>query len=249
MNRDELLQILTNDKPSVELDARREEVFGIVPELRPLLGMTQNSHHEYDGWGHTVRVVDGVRPEIGMRVTALMHDVGKPDTRAPHPKKPNEFQFLKHEEVGAVMARSICERLGLEPEPICNLIAIHVMPLHVIQGGCSHRAVRRFLREVGAALPDLLELAAADTNGSGVGRNSDSLKPLVDAIREVSEADVKAERERLRVTGEDLMALTGLGAGPELGALIVKLKAYAKDHPEENTREALLAKAKELCQS
>jgi poly(A) polymerase len=246
MDRNELLQILVGDKPSTVLDARREEVFGVIPELRPLVGMTQNSHHEYDGWKHTILVVDGVRADVGMRVTALLHDVGKPGTRAPHPKRPDEFQFLKHEELGAEMARSICERLGLEPEPICNLIAIHVMPLHVVQGGCSHRAVRRFLKDVGDALPDLLELAAADTNGSGVGRNSDGLKPLVDAIREVGEADARAERERLRVTGDDLMAATGLPPGAELGALIVKLKAFAKDNPESNTREALLAKAQEL---
>jgi poly(A) polymerase len=246
----ELLKILVSGKPSVELDARREEVFVLVPELRPLVGMSQNSHHEFDGWKHTILTVDGVRADQRMRLTALLHDVGKPGTRAPHPKRPGEFQFLKHEEVGAAMALLICRRLGLDEQGVfvCNLINWHVEPLHLILAGCPPKGVRRFLRLVGGALPDLLELARADINGSGVGRTTDDLHPLLDAIEAEKDAQAKAERDRLRITGEELMTATGLTSGRELGKLIDQLKLYVQENPEGNTKEALLEKARLLHQ-
>jgi len=187
MTHEELSSILLSDSPSLQLDTQREEVFQLIPELRPLLGMYQNSHHDYDGWTHTIKTVDGVRPDLCMRMTALLHDVGKPVTKAPHPKRPGDFQFVDHADVGAGIARHILERLGgwdAELSKICTLIELHVDPLYLALNGYAPRAVRRFLRKTANTLPDLLELAKADAMAKNITeRNEAVLQPLLDALK------------------------------------------------------------------
>ena len=113
------------------------------------------------------------------------------------------------------------------------------------EGGDS--AVRRFLAKVGpAAIGDLFDLREADNAGSGLARNADDLDELRARIAAELAAGAILDRSALAVDGSDLIAELGLAPGPELGALIDALFERVVEDPRLNTRERLLALAREL---
>ena len=76
-----LLEILTLPKPSIFIKEFEEEIFGIIPELEKSKGFKQNNDwHIYDVYNHTLNVVDNVETDANLRLAALFHDIGKPDT-------------------------------------------------------------------------------------------------------------------------------------------------------------------------
>ena len=79
MKSNELLNILQEDKPSIKIKEREDEVFKLIPELEKTKGFNQNNlWHVYDVYEHTLHVVDYVPNDIDLRIAALFHDIGKP---------------------------------------------------------------------------------------------------------------------------------------------------------------------------
>ena len=131
---------------------RRERFFELVEGV----GVTQNRHHRFDVWEHTMAAVDGTPGGALVRLGTLLHDVGKPRTAAPKADAPGENTFYRHDEVGAEMADAIGRRLKLsnaERERVVALVAHHMF---WYSPAWSDGTVRRFIRRVGAdLLPDL----------------------------------------------------------------------------------------------
>ena len=79
MDINELYKILVSDKPSEEIIKNEEEIFKLIPELKTCKGFDQNNPwHIYDVYEHTLHVIDGVKPNLLVRLAALFHDIGKP---------------------------------------------------------------------------------------------------------------------------------------------------------------------------
>src|SRR3546814_6643311 len=86
--RDELCKLLVVDDPSAGLwflvDTGIADV--ILPEL-PAMRVEQDPIHRHkDVLAHTIAVVAKTRPELIVRMAALLHDVGKPKTRSFGPR-------------------------------------------------------------------------------------------------------------------------------------------------------------------
>ena len=78
---DLLFEILTLPKPSIFIREFEEEIFDLIPELEKSKGFKQNNDwHIYDVYNHTLNVVDNVPSDLNLRLAALFHDIGKPDT-------------------------------------------------------------------------------------------------------------------------------------------------------------------------
>jgi poly(A) polymerase/tRNA nucleotidyltransferase (CCA-adding enzyme) len=108
-------------------------------------------------------------------------------------------------------------------------------------------ALRRVLAKVGPdAIGDLFALREADNVGSGLLRNADSLDELRARVAAELAAGAILDRSALAVDGADLIAELGLAPGPELGGLIAQLFERVVEDPRLNTRERLLALAREL---
>jgi putative nucleotidyltransferase with HDIG domain len=205
------------------------------------MGVTQNRFHRYDVFTHSLFTVDHApasRPAV--RWAALLHDVGKPRTRA---LKGGEATFHDHEKVGAEMADDILRRLrfpNAERVAAVRLVRHH---LFMYTEEWSTAAVRRFIRRVGEDLiPDLFALRVADSAASG--RLAGEPAGLAELTRRV--AAVLAAREvelpvRLAVGGADVMAALGVGPGPLVGKWLAVLAEAVIDDPRLNTREELLA--------
>ena len=133
------------------------------------------------------------RPRTGrlVRLAALLHDVGKPDTLA-------DGHFHGHEVVGAEMARRFLSDLHAPralQERVAHLVRNHMF---AYQANWTDAAVRRFIRKVGpGSIDDLLALRAADNVGSGLPAESGLLPELAERVRGELAAQSVLSRKQL----------------------------------------------------
>ena len=81
MNLEKLNDMLLKDRPSEEILKNEAELFEFIPELKACKGFEQNNEwHVYDVYGHILHVLDNVPSNLILRMTALFHDIGKPQT-------------------------------------------------------------------------------------------------------------------------------------------------------------------------
>src|SRR4029079_1170648 len=100
-----------------------------APELLESVGCEQNKHHAFDVWGHAMHCLDACPNVPVLRVAGLLHDVGKPRSRAMSDKT-NDYTFYEHERIGAEMARPMLDRLRFsndDRERVVALVRHHLL--------------------------------------------------------------------------------------------------------------------------
>jgi poly(A) polymerase len=232
--RDELDKLITVERPSAGLwfcvDTGLAEEF--LPEL-PALRLEQDPVHRHkDVLAHTIAVVENVqrhaRPQFDFRITrlaALFHDVGKPKTRSY--RKGKGVAFHHHEVVGARMTRERMQALRYpngDVDAVTTLVELHLR-FHSYAMGWTDSAVRRFARDAGELLDDLVVLTRCDCTT----RNERKAAQLAQRMDELEERiNVLAEEEELRALRPDLdgvavMAHLGIPPGPTVGEALAYL--------------------------
>lgn len=197
-----------------------------------------------EGTGRTYRAL--------LKLTALLHDVSKPETRTRHTN--GRSHFFGHAELGARKAAAILERLRFttrEIKLVELLIEDHLRPGQLSNGHelPSRRALYRFFRDLGEAVPDLLLLNLADHAAARGPR----MEPghwaghvaYIHWILEQRSIDETLSRPPRLVTGNDLMSELGLPPGPLLGKLLGALEE-AQAVGTVTTREQALRLARKL---
>jgi tRNA nucleotidyltransferase (CCA-adding enzyme) len=248
--RDEWLKALKARAPSRAFEImRRHGLLAITaPELLELVGCEQNRHHAFDVWQHTLGCLDGCPPEPLLRLGALLHDLGKPRSRAIHDDT-GDYTFYEHERLGAEMADQLLVRLRfsrVERETVVGLVRHHLI---AYDGDWTDAAVRRWIRRVGPErVSSLIALGRADVGAKGrdVTQDLTNLDALERHVGRVLVADAALSVNDLEVDGHDLMRELAIGPGPELGRLLRALLDLVTDDPSQNQRERLLARARVL---
>jgi poly(A) polymerase len=228
--RDELHKLLRVEVPAAGLwflhDTGLFDRF--LPEI-PALRLEQDPIHRHkDVLTHTIHVVGNVRsttragePNDLTRLAALLHDIAKPRTRGYGPKG---VTFHHHEVVGARMARKRLQALK-EPNEVVDAVS-KLVELHLRfhgygegESGWTDAAVRRFVRDAGPLLEELIELTRSDCTTRNerkarmLQQRMDDLEARIAALREQEELDAV----RPDLDGNAVMALLGLGPGREVG--------------------------------
>jgi tRNA nucleotidyltransferase (CCA-adding enzyme) len=217
------------------------------PELMQGVGMEQNKWHGYDVWRHGLECMDACAGDPILRIAALLHDVGKPATRA-WSDKTTDYTFYDHDPVGAEMAGPIAERMRFsneERERIVSLVRHHLFHYNDLR---SDAAVRRWLRRVGMdRVEDLYALNAADVRAKGRDFDADlrGLEELKAHVAQVLAQGAALSTRDLKVNGRDLMQELNLAPGPIIGRVLDALLEAVLTDPAANERDALLARARE----
>jgi tRNA nucleotidyltransferase (CCA-adding enzyme) len=219
-----------------------------APELLPQVGCTQNKWHRYDVWGHALACLDASVGDPILRLSALLHDVGKPATRA-FSDKTQDYTFYDHERVGAEMIEPVLARLRFSNEERVRIA--HLVRHHLVcyDSGWSDAAVRRWVRRIGVErLQDLYALNEADIRGKDKDKTPE-LAPLEELKARVAAILAKGEAlstRDLAIGGRELMQQLGMKPGPKMGMLLERLLEDVLEDPARNTPEQLLARSSEI---
>jgi poly(A) polymerase len=137
----------------------------ILPEVKAMVGFGDGEWRHKDVWKHTKQVVTQSVARIEVRYGALFHDIGKVKTRSISPD--GEVHFFGHAEVGARMFDKLERRRKLFSHDEALRDEVRFLVLHHLRasqydGKWTDSAVRRFAREIGPSLDNLLCLSRAD---------------------------------------------------------------------------------------
>lgn len=218
----------------------------ILPEFDEAFDCDQtNKYHCYTVGEHTLRVMEYTPAELTMRLTGILHDLGKPaaktidDQGNPH--------FKGHEEIGAKMASKILKRLKYDNhtlDRVCRLVRHHDYRMEA-----TEHAVRHALNKVGEDLfMDLMMIEEADAAGKRPELFEEA-KAHQNDLRAVFQDILKKQQcvslKTLAVSGKDLIA-DGRKPGKELGVILNTLLEHVLDVPEDNEKEILLKLSREM---
>jgi poly(A) polymerase len=218
--RDELDKLLLAPDPSpgLWLIVRTGLADEFLPELTAMELEQDPIHRHKDVLTHTIAVVCNTRPELLVRVAALMHDIAKPRTRS---FGPNGVMFHHHEVVGARMTRKRMQALRYPnefTEDVVQLVMLHLR-MHTYQMGWTDSAVRRYVRDAGHLLEPLNHLVRCDCTT----RNPNKVKMLSRRMDEletrIEELGRQEELSAIRpdLDGHQVMAFLGVGPGRVVG--------------------------------
>ncbi|MEY4578390.1 MAG: hypothetical protein RL701_3093 [Pseudomonadota bacterium] len=242
--RDEWLKTMKAREPSRAFEVMRETGILAVscPELLEQVGMEQNKYHAYDVWKHSLACLDASEPEPMQRIAALLHDLGKPRTRALSDKT-HDYTFYNHEVVGADMAEQWLRTYRFSNDERKHIV--HLVRQHLIcySSEWSDAAVRRFVRRVGLDQVDaLMALGRADVLAKG--RPVENELALLTELRtrisaSVARGEAFSARE-LTVSGHDIVEKLGIRPGPMIGKVLERLVERVLEEPALNQRDTLL---------
>ncbi len=239
--RDELSKLLIAPAPGEALRLIVESGLAdhFLPEL-PGLAMEQDPfQHHKDVLAHTFAVVDKASPELTLRLAALLHDIGKPETRE---FGPGGVTFHHHEVVGARMARHRLRELKYPKEvvrDVSQLVFMHLRP-HTLKLGWTDSAVRRYVRDAGHLLDRLNELVRCDVTTANKRREQTIQKRIDELEERIADLSAREELARLRppIDGNQVMSYVGMQPGPAVGEIMdILLEKRIEDGPY-SAREA-----------
>jgi putative nucleotidyltransferase with HDIG domain len=257
----------------------------VLPELEALRGVEQNPNHHLDVHGHTIEVLrqllevesdldryagasadrvrellrrplgDGFSRGEGLRLGALMHDIGKPATKGEHS---GYVTFIGHDSVGADLVVDSLARLQASRTLSRYVEGVARNHLHlgfmVHERPVPRRRLYEYLERCGDVAPDVTLLTAADrmsARGSGAVAAPEMITAHLELVREVLPAALdwqEAGPPSVPIAGDELARELGIEEGPRLGELISELRAAVfagevadREAAVEHARRALAA--------
>jgi poly(A) polymerase len=221
-----------------------------LPEVSALQLEQDPVHRHKDVLRHTFAVVERCDPaDLVLRLSALLHDIGKPKTRS---ITPDGVQFHHHDVVGARMAEARLRELRYPKaviDDVRTLVELHLR-FHGYGDGWTDSAVRRYVRDAGPLLDRLDQLTRADctTRNEGKAKRLEALQDeLEERIARLAEEE-NLDALRPPLDGGQVMQRLGIPPGPLVGealAYLMELRMERGPIPEDEAFALLDAWAAE----
>jgi poly(A) polymerase len=228
--RDEFVKLLMSDSPRLGLSILVESGLAefVIPEL-PKLKLEIDEHHRHkDVYEHSLTVleqaialehrVDG--PDLVLRLAALLHDIGKPKTRAF--VADGGVSFHHHEVVGAHLTKARLKALRFDKQTVdevSTLVELHLRFHGYGTGEWTDSAVRRYVRDAGPLLARLHILTRSDCTT----RNQKKAKALADSYEDLEKRIARLSEEeelasmRPDLDGISIMEILGINPSRAVG--------------------------------
>ena len=232
----------------------------IFPELAALKGVeTKEGRGHKDVFYHTLQVLDNLAAlqsnsdrSLYLRWAALLHDIGKPRSKAWDPQA--GWTFRNHNYIGAKMVPRIFKKMKLplneKMDYVVKMVDLHMRPINLIEDTVTDSAVRRLLFEAGDDIDDLMLLCDADITS----RNAQKVERFHRNYELVRQKMVELEeRDRIRnfqppIKGDEIMQLLHLEPCSTVGELKNAIKEAILDGVIKNDYNEALAYLYKLAQ-
>lgn len=237
----ELVKLLLSDHPEEIRTAYELGITKVIlPEFDRCMKTHQNNiHHMYNVGEHTVVALINTRPDRILRLTMLLHDIGKPAVKSVDDMGIDHF--YGHENVSMKMARDIFRRLKFDRDTmdrVCNLIRFHDDRYPP-----EPKSIRKAINMVGEQdFPLLFEIRYADTMAQSTYEREEKLS-LIEKSRQVYDKIIAdgdcINLKSLAVKGNDLIAM-GIEPGKAMGEMLKLMLLDVLEDPKRNSKDYLL---------
>ena len=229
----ELTRMLQTDDPvrgiRILVDTQIAEI--VLPEIPALRLEVDEHHHHKDVYEHSLTVLSqavalererhpDAEPDVRLRLAALLHDIGKPQTRKL--EAGGGVTFHHHDVVGSRIARKRLQALKFDNDTISavtQLIEQHLRFFGYSEGAWSDSAVRRYVRDAGEHLERLHILTRADVTTRNKRKATrlrtayDDIENRIAVLREQEELD----SIRPELDGNRIQEILGIAPGRDVG--------------------------------
>jgi tRNA nucleotidyltransferase (CCA-adding enzyme) len=237
----ELVKMLTSKRPQMLREAYELGITAIIlPEFDRMMETEQETpHHMYNVGEHTLHAIANVRPDKILRLTMLLHDMGKPAYKTIDEE--GVAHFKKHALESEVIARDVLHRLKFDNDTLHKVTRL--VYYHDYRMPAQAKNVRRAMNRIGEDIfPYYMEVRRADVLAQSMYLRDDKIRNLdgVEALyQEIVDAGQCVSLKSLAVSGRDLID-AGMEPGKAIGAKLQELLELVIEYPELNTKEELL---------
>lgn len=248
--KEEFFKLVDGKNPVKAIEEMR--VSGLLktlfPEIYRTIGVEQKGFHDEDVYTHLLLALKRASEKnypLEVKMAALLHDIGKPETRA---EGKDRYTFYNHEIVSERITLEILSRLkasNKEKMDISHLVREHMF---TYTPNWTDAAIRRFINRVGVEyLERLFMLRDADLSAT-TGNCPDSSEETEDLKRRIrKELDAKNAMtiKDLKINGNILQKI-GIPKGKEIGKTLSYLLERVIENPELNSTENLIELARSM---
>lgn len=237
--RDELNKILVSSKPSKGfiLLQRSGLLKYILPEVEKCYGFEVNSwYHDKNVFDHTMHVLDYTRPELELRLAALLHDVSK--TNLKYTDEKGIDHFPNHQYASAEICRHILFRLKYSNKVIYHIVKLveHHQHRELDLNPVNIKILIRFLDI--RLFPSLIELMEADIRASKEPHDFTTTETLRAVYNEVIDHKHPVLIKDLAINGNDIKRYGYKSI--EIGHKLQELLEHVLKNPKDNNRLKLI---------
>lgn len=218
----------------------------IIPPLGVEIGYDQGSkYHNSTLWEHTARAVEAAPPTVPMRLSMLLHDIGKPSCRTTG--EDGECHYYGHGKISARMTEEILR--ALKCDNFTRERVVEIVRFHDIPADTSRKYIRRQLAKHGAeAFADIMQAHIADDSAKQEFclERIPKVREILSIAEEISRETPCLSVKALAISGNDLRSITP--PSPLMGEILSELLSEVVDEKLPNEKNALLKRAKELAE-
>lgn len=247
--RDELVGTITSPHPEQFRDFHELGVTGVIlPEFDVCMDTPQHTpHHRFSVGGHILCSMTMIPPERILRLTMLLHDIGKPAMRTTDAKGRDHFKG--HAGKSAEMAEGILRRLRFDNET--RKKTVNLIRWHDLRPKAEAASVRRAVHLIGEeSFRDYLAVQRADNEAKSFYKREEKMARLDGVSRVYEEILARGDclnLKDLQIDGNDLKEM-GI-SGRCIGEYLEKALDAVLEDPSMNDREKLIRYVGELCVS
>ena len=217
-----------------------------MPEIAQTFDFEQHTkHHNRDVWRHTTHAVSSIEAEPILRITMLFHDLGKPN--ACKRDADGTCHFKGHPKYSAIYANDILHRLKYPNYFIDTCLTLIIY--HDVRFNGTKKQIKHVMNKIGEQNMALLfKVQRADILAQSEYRQKEKLEAIdlaENKFKEIISEKSCFTLKQLAVNGNDLINM-GITEGKMIGSTLKLLLSLVIDEKVENTRGALLDKAKEI---
>ncbi len=237
----ELVKMLISRRPELIREAYELGITArFLPEFDRLMETAQETpHHMYTVGEHTIHAIGNVRPDKVLRLTMLLHDMGKPAYKTVD--EDGRAHFKKHALESEVIAGRILRRLKFDNDTIHKVTRL--VRYHDYRMPSTAKDVRRAMNKIGEDIFSYyMEVRRGDVLAQSMYQREEKIQNLDEIERlyqEIIEKGQCVSLKELSVTGRDLIE-AGMAPGKEIGVKLNELLLLVIEEPELNTKEKLL---------
>ncbi len=245
--REELDKILLSDTPDAVFQLHTLGLMHyILPEVDICFSSPQkNKYHIYNVGEHIVYAVKNSPNDLIIRWAALLHDIGKPNSKSIDAN--GIIHFYGHHRHSVRLASDILRKFRFDNQQQREILLL--IENHDVRIDASLIGVKKMMSRTG---PDLFSKLLLLQEADNKAKNQKYLRDKLIKINEVRQLSLKviAERQPYRISdlalnNRDLSAL-GLRAGHEISDTLQLLLDEVLVNPELNTKDYLISQAKRI---